>query len=454
MVSNWLMGGGGLAANPQASPAAWGGLLAPPPAAPAKRSGFGRFFEDPEKVDALSAMLAQIGGGLIAAGTPTTDPSHAGRVMAQSLAGAGTAITDSKRDALRGRLTTAQIAKLEDEAKAKNEQTRAWQAYLTNQTAPASGGGVSGSVPAIYPKGSSEPLTRTGGAPAGASPGRPSMTPDQLAYLAAVGPEQGMRTIGSLLFAKENQPRIVEGADGYKYYVDGPNAGQRVLPGVTKPPPQLSLPQQSSNIQIEAARRRIANLTRDTAPGRSLRDTVLERMAEATATGRENPLYNPMVASDFRLAGQRMTGDDPGFDSFYSSLDRTRPMPPTANAPPAPAAGPGLLGRVYQDLFGPTGSDVPTPAMPADVQDRMREEGGIPAPARYQGGGVDQRRGARQPTAADDSTASMALPPDIKKRADAETFTEAELRRMKADDPDTFAALVRYLEAKETSRKR
>jgi hypothetical protein len=50
-------------------------------------------------------------------------------------------------------------------------------------------------------------------------------------------PEQGIGILMDRFNQKPSAPRIEPGADGYKYYVDGPQAGQRVFPGVEKPGP-------------------------------------------------------------------------------------------------------------------------------------------------------------------------------------------------------------------------
>lgn len=62
--------------------------------------------------------------------------------------------------------------------------------------------------------------------PASAAPLLQNLSFDNLQKLA----------VGKLLPQEAEKPQIVEGADGFKYWATGPNAGQRVLPGVTASP--------------------------------------------------------------------------------------------------------------------------------------------------------------------------------------------------------------------------
>lgn len=77
---------------------------------------------------------------------------------------------------------------------------------------------------------------------------------------------------------------------------------------------QPTLAQQRGNAEIDAARERLAGM--DAAE-------IKRRTANFTATGRENPDYDPTLAKAASLANRRKIGDDQHFDE--------RQQPPTAN---------------------------------------------------------------------------------------------------------------------------
>lgn len=68
---------------------------------------------------------------------------------------------------------------------------------------------------------------------------------------------------------------------------------------------RLTLPQRRSNFEIAAARKAVAGLTPE---------EIKHKTANFTATGRENPDYDPSLAKAVSLAGRRMYGDDAEFD--------------------------------------------------------------------------------------------------------------------------------------------
>jgi hypothetical protein len=67
----------------------------------------------------------------------------------------------------------------------------------------------------------------------------------------------------------------------------------------------LTIAQQRSNFEIDAAREMVAGLSDE---------DIRQRTAPTTATGRENPLYDPALARAAKLAGRRKIGDDEAFD--------------------------------------------------------------------------------------------------------------------------------------------
>lgn len=68
---------------------------------------------------------------------------------------------------------------------------------------------------------------------------------------------------------------------------------------------RLTLPQRRSNFEITAARKAVSGLTPE---------EIKNKTANYTATGRENPNYDPTLAKAVSLAGRRMYGDDTEFD--------------------------------------------------------------------------------------------------------------------------------------------
>ncbi len=70
----------------------------------------------------------------------------------------------------------------------------------------------------------------------------------------------------------------------------------------------LTAAQQANNAEIDAARQAIEGLGRD---------DILKRTQAATATGRDNPDYDPYLAKMVGTATQRKVGDDPDFEPIY-----------------------------------------------------------------------------------------------------------------------------------------
>ncbi|MHB1176515.1 MAG: hypothetical protein ACYCZJ_15470 [Sulfuriferula sp.] len=75
--------------------------------------------------------------------------------------------------------------------------------------------------------------------------------------------------------------------------------------------------QDANNKEIDAARRRLTGMSAD---------DVRRKTQPYTATGRENPDYDPQLAATARLANQRKVGDDQTFDEF--SAPKPKPATP------------------------------------------------------------------------------------------------------------------------------
>lgn len=75
----------------------------------------------------------------------------------------------------------------------------------------------------------------------------------------------------------------------------------------------LTATQERSNLEIDAAREAIAGLTPE---------EIRQRTTPTTASGRENPLFDPQLASAAKLARRRKVGDDPHFDERLGQQPR------------------------------------------------------------------------------------------------------------------------------------
>lgn len=82
--------------------------------------------------------------------------------------------------------------------------------------------------------------------------------------------------------------------------------------------------QKANNAEIDAARKAIRGLSRE---------EILTRTQEATATGRDNPDYDPYLAGLVKKATQRKTGTDSEFEQIHRQFYGTQQ--PTQEAPPA-----------------------------------------------------------------------------------------------------------------------
>lgn len=162
-----------------------------------------------------------------------------------------------------------------------------------------------------------------------------------------------------------DQRQITQGADGYKYYQDD---GSRVLPGVKVNPKaprletiygddgkefkgqwnpetqdydrvggfkttgtQITPSQDSNNKEIERARKYLLGLP--VPEGSDLASEVQRMGVSMQLSGRENPDYNPFIDRLMRQAGNRMIGEDPGYDQFLTKIMGPRWNQAAVNTP-------------------------------------------------------------------------------------------------------------------------
>ncbi len=110
---------------------------------------------------------------------------------------------------------------------------------------------------------------------------------------------------------------------------------------------RLTQAQQRSNFEINAAREMVAGLSDE---------DIRQRTAPTTATGRENPLFDPALARAAKLAGRRKIGDDEAFDArtgkqpAAQSAEGGKPAgTPIERARAAMAADPNMDGLTLGD---------------------------------------------------------------------------------------------------------
>jgi hypothetical protein len=139
--------------------------------------------------------------------------------------------------------------------------------------------------------------------------GKPTM--DVTSSGIAFKPYGGTKDINSTAFDRANEIKLQNKADRAR---------------------SLTPAQQANNDEIDAARKAIANLSRE---------DVIKRTQQYTATGRENPNYDPYLASMVRKATQRKVGNDQEFESVYQTFfgkgsDHADDQPPRPDAKKAP----------------------------------------------------------------------------------------------------------------------
>ena len=97
---------------------------------------------------------------------------------------------------------------------------------------------------------------------------------------------------------------------------------------------QITQAQQANNAEIDAARQAILGLTRD---------EIIRRTQPQTATGRENPDYDPYLASTVKRALDRKVGDDPDFARITGQFHNPGSQGPAAPANPQAMSDAQLL---------------------------------------------------------------------------------------------------------------
>jgi hypothetical protein len=107
----------------------------------------------------------------------------------------------------------------------------------------------------------------------------------------------------------------------------------------------LTAAQQRGNFEIDAAREMVAGLSDE---------DIRQRTAPTTATGRENPLFDPALSRAAKLAGRRKIGDDEAFDARTGKQPAAQPAGKPAGTPierarASMAADPNMEGLTLGD---------------------------------------------------------------------------------------------------------
>lgn len=126
----------------------------------------------------------------------------------------------------------------------------------------------------------------------------------------------GNQRTGEVKGEPRAKPLVVNGAifeqqtddDGSRQYVkvaEAPRQPSVIIRGGNSD--GLTTPQQRANEEIDAARQALSGMSRD---------EVLRKTQPATATGRNNPDYDPQLAGQWRLANRKKYGPDEQFDKY------------------------------------------------------------------------------------------------------------------------------------------
>lgn len=103
---------------------------------------------------------------------------------------------------------------------------------------------------------------------------------------------------------------------------------------------RLTLPQESSNQQVEISRQKIAGMSPE---------EIRRKTSKATDTGRENPDYDPTLAQHLRLANKRKYGADPWYDNQGQPQQQTPAQPQAGSLQSKFSNDPSMSGNRIGD---------------------------------------------------------------------------------------------------------
>lgn len=118
-----------------------------------------------------------------------------------------------------------------------------------------------------------------------------------------------------------------------------------------------SLAQQADGVEIGTARSRLMDMfDKNAKPGELPSDYFKRITAETSATGRDNPLYDPQAKRLIEKANQRAVGNDPEYGMFNTWLGKPKAKGGDESAPPAPEnPSQRRVGAIYRSPNGQLG---------------------------------------------------------------------------------------------------
>ncbi len=155
--------------------------------------------------------------------------------------------------------------------------------------------------------------------------------------MAAAERARAQATLDLDLQKRSPEPVVpVMGPGGKSIYAPRSQAIGKEVPGGITPT------QERQNVEIDAARSYLDERGLDF-------EEIKRRTQRQTDTGRDNPDYDPMLASIVRKATRKKIGDDRDFETFYGKL--LTPTPKPAPSSPTPA-GPSWWQRNAPEVLG------------------------------------------------------------------------------------------------------
>ena len=155
------------------------------------RSGYRKFLQDPDRVGSVSTALSHLGGGLLAASSPSLDPGHYGRTLGQAMQTVGPAMQQAQFNRDRGRLTTQALEEAERKKAERERQRIAYEGLI--------GGGPIDAPTALARGGG--PTPEAAGLLGTSAPGLlGDLTPTQRGALGVLGPEAGASVLAQQAF--------------------------------------------------------------------------------------------------------------------------------------------------------------------------------------------------------------------------------------------------------------
>lgn len=289
-------------------------------------------YEDSELVTpamhrrARGNVLAQLGGRLLAAGAPTTDPGYGRRQLGQALAAMPGTYADALDNAMRRKLLGERVRESKAERERRQKMRELYDELIADldqdepgrrQVASAleAGGGPTPRAAGLLDEDEAAP----------GSPLLADLTPAQRSMLKSMPAEEGLDMLARHAFRKPSSPTVRDFKEGDQVVT------RQLVPGegwveVSRAPRwepdeggDITEAQKAQNAEIEEARRRLADLQERLPKGSSLSDELMERMSKTDPmTGLPTPDYQSYWGRLGWLAMQRKVGEPDREQSKWS----------------------------------------------------------------------------------------------------------------------------------------